>query len=105
MEQILPIGSVIRAHNEKLFILGARMIEVEGKMSLAYLAVKYPRGYAGKESLGVVLNADIKEVIFRGNEGRSGKKHNIGLTQLYAAVEGKTSDEAVKMMQSVKTEE
>lgn len=105
MERILPIGSVVRAHNVKLLLLGARMIEVEAKMTLAYLAVKYPGGYAGDESLGVVLSKDIEEVLFRGNEGRVGKKHNDGLTMMYAAVEGKTTAEAIEIMQSLKKTE
>ena len=32
---VLPIGSVVEAHNEKLFLLGSRMVTKEGKMTLA----------------------------------------------------------------------
>ncbi|MBQ1931288.1 MAG: DUF4176 domain-containing protein [Lachnospiraceae bacterium] len=102
MEHILPIGSVVEAHNVKLCLLGARMVEKDGHMALAYVAVKYPRGFAGKESLGVVLASDIKQVLFEGNEGKTGKKFNEGLLQTYQALEGKTPEEANVMMDQIK---
>ena len=102
MERMLPIGSVVEAHNVKLCLLGARMVEKDGRMALAYVAVKYPRGFAGKESLGVVLASDIKQVLFEGNEGKTGKKFNDGLFQTYQTMEGKTPEEAKLLMDQIK---
>lgn len=98
MEHILPIGSVVEAHNVKLCLLGARMVEKEGHLALAYVAVKYPRGFSGKESLGVVMAADIQNVLFEGNEGRTGKKFNSGLLKMYQELEGKTPEEAKALL-------
>lgn len=104
MERIYPIGSVVEAHNSKLCLLGARMVEREGHLALAYVAVKYPRGFSGKESLGVVLAAEIDKVLFEGNEGRIGKKFNDGLLEVYRTMEGKTPEEAKALLDRLKSE-
>ena len=101
MERILPIGSVVEAHDVKLCLLGARMVEKDGHLALAYVAVKYPRGFAGKESLGVVMAADIKKVLWEGAEGRTGKKFNDGLLAAYQPLEGKTPEEAKGLLDNL----
>lgn len=98
MGHVLPIGSVVEAHNEKLFLLGSRMVTKDGKMTLAYVAVKYPLGYSGKESVGTVLAEDIKTVLFEGNAGETGKKYYAALEKMYEGAQGKTPEEAADIM-------
>ena len=98
MGHVLPIGSVVEAHNEKLFLLGSRLVTTEGKMTLAYVAVKYPLGYSGKESVGVVLAEDIKSVLFEGNAGETGKKYYAALEKMYEGAQGKTPEEAADIL-------
>lgn len=104
MNQILPIGSVVEAHDARLCLLGARMMEWEGKMTLAYYAVRHPRGYAGPESLGAVPAKDIERVLFTGKCGASGRQFIEGLTQLYGEMEGKSQAEAMELLNSARAE-
>ena len=94
MAQILPIGSVVEAGDVRLCLLGARMLEKEGCMTLAYCAVRHPRGYAGLESLGIVYAQDITRILFTGKVGSSGRQFLDGLTTIYRQMEGRTAAQA-----------
>lgn len=62
----LPIGSVVRGRDFKLLIIGYMMANVEDKVVTGYKAVKYPRGFAGMESLGILMLDEVQEVLFEG---------------------------------------
>ena len=97
MLQILPIGSVVKVQNYKLCLLGARMVEWEGKYVLAYSAVKHPRGFAGKESMGLIPASAIEEVLYHGYEEQNGKKYREDLERLFSSMKDQSKEEILKM--------
>lgn len=75
----LPIGSVVKARGIKLLILGYQTFEQEDHIRMGYLAVKYPRGYAGRESLGILGFDEITEVLAEGRRTERETKYTEGL--------------------------
>lgn len=98
MERILPIGTVVEARGLKLLLLGAILMEQDGTMAPGYYAVKYPRGFAGEESLGQLAAAEITKVWAEGYEDPVAKGYNTGLFGLYRAAAGKTPEEAKEFL-------
>ena len=97
MLQILPIGSVVKVQNYKLCLLGARMVEWEGKYVLAYSAVKHPRGFAGEDSMGLIPASAVEDVLFRGYEEQNGKKYREGLERLFSSMNERSKEEILEM--------
>lgn len=104
MDRILPIGTVVEARGLKLILLGAILLEQDGKMVTGYHAVKYPRGFAGSESLGQLAASEITKVWAKGYEDAIGERYNLGLGGLYHAAEGKTPEEADEMLKAANEE-
>lgn len=94
MERILPIGTVVEARGFQLILLGAVLMERDGKMVLAYHAVKYPRGFAGEESLGQLAASEITKILAEGYEDEIARRYNVGLAGLFGSVSGMTPGEA-----------
>ena len=101
MDRILPIGTVVEARGLKLILLGAILLEQDGKMVTGYHAVKYPRGFAGSESLGQLAASEITKVWAKGYEDAIAERYNLGLSGLYRAAEGKTPQEADELLKAV----
>lgn len=94
MERILPIGTVVEARGLQLILLGAILMEQDGKMAVAYHAVQYPRGFAGGESLGQLAASEVTKIVAEGYEDKIARRYNESLAGLYAAVAGLTPERA-----------
>lgn len=80
---VLPVGSVVRARNMKLMIAGYELFEHKGQVCPGYIAVKYPRGYAGKESLGILHFDEIQEILKEGLHTPGELRFTQGLGRFY----------------------
>lgn len=78
--QVLPIGSVVQAKKEKLLITGYQLLEQKEELRLGYFAVKYPRGFAGIESVGVLQEEEIEGVLAEGYRCEKERKYTKGLS-------------------------
>ena len=94
MDRILPIGTVVEARGLQLLLLGAILMEQDGRMAPAYHAVKYPMGFAGQESLGQLGATEITRVLAEGHEDETARRYNKGLAILYDKVTGLPPGEA-----------
>ncbi|MCI5700943.1 MAG: DUF4176 domain-containing protein [Lachnospiraceae bacterium] len=64
--KVLSIGSVVKAKGKKMLILGYKVFDENDKMLVGYYVTAFPRGYAGIESLGVILLEDVEEILAEG---------------------------------------
>ena len=86
---VLPVGSVVRARDIKLMIAGYELFENKEKNQVraGYIAVKYPRGYAGRESLGILGFDEIQEVLKEGLHTPGELRFTQGLGRFYHQAE------------------
>lgn len=81
--KVLPVGSVVRAGKNKLLIAGYQIFYEEQRVDMGYLAVKYPRGYAGKESLGILRFSEVEETLAEGLHTPGEKRYTEGLGRFW----------------------
>ena len=65
---IAGVGSMIRVKDSLLMVCGYRVVDEDGHVGLAHLAVPYPYGFVGEESLVVLTDEVDREVVFEGYE-------------------------------------
>lgn len=99
MEQILPIGSIVEAGGDRLCILGARLADKDGRLVLAYMVARHPRGVSGANSVALLLSEKIDAVVFQGREGAGGKKYREGMEQFYGTLIGRNVQDAEELLQ------
>lgn len=68
INELLPIGSVIRLVNGKksLVITGILQHDLETDVTYDYMAVPYPEGFISKEYVFFAQHENIEKVIFKG---------------------------------------
>ena len=104
MENLLPLGSVVKARDLKLMILGDIDQAENGKMRTYYIAVQYPRGFATLASLGMIEPEEIQEVLFTGyiEEGKEG--YFKAKKSMHEKLYGMSEEDAKKAMEDSSAE-
>lgn len=99
MNEILPIGSVVllEGGRKKLVIMGIFPFDEESPDKIYdYMAVPYPEGYMGNESMVLFRHGDIQKVIFRGYEEEERRIMLEALGNLYEETARMLGDEFKK---------
>lgn len=99
MDRILHTGTVVEAHSGKFLILGASLAEKDGKASVFYRAVGYPKGFAGAESLGWLSPEDITGICAEGYEDEEARSYYERADAMLERLAGLSSEEAVKSVE------
>lgn len=99
--KVLPVGSVVKARGIKLLIVGYQMFYRENRVNIGYLAAKYPRGYAGKESLGILQFTEIQDVLKEGLHTPEELRYTEGLRIFHEHAEGLDGEKWRLFMESL----
>ena len=86
MEQMLPIGSVIKTNGKLYLVLGQRLIELNNQMLFAYVIVGYPAGYLGIDHVYILPKTEVEEILYIGQEDAHAKGFRERLELLYDAI-------------------
>ena len=73
--KVLGIGTVVVRKGCKLLIIGYQLPNPGKKRNFGYFAVKYPRGEAGRESIGVLFPEEIEELCSEGYQTDEGRDY------------------------------
>lgn len=98
-EKLCSIGSVVKYQNNKLLIVGIKYSENDNQYYKKYLAITFPLGYLGPNSVRVLTDTEF-EVVNYGYESKelqSFNKYYIEMMDcLISKNDAKTVDEIIK---------
>ena len=100
--KLLPLGSVIKVHDQKAFIIGYNSAEKEGATALGYFIAVYPIGFTSLEKTWFIPHDYEFEVISEGYTNEAFEKVVTNMTKTFETLMNVPTEDLLKVRDALK---